>query len=245
MRRPLTRIDPGLATYHKAEGRQPGWKAIDKLEDEVTQSVVTIYVATGNDTGYRAWVHGDLLEAETPVKLREEIARRLGAHETLEWVRVIELTLVEGFDRKHYYRNQGEIIGGRLEFELRSFMLTTTRVGDAFLSAERRDDPDLNTPEQWLRDARKWGARNSGYMGRGPTIKKGEHLKLPIIEKRKYEQNVKAYIPYTDGAWAALNSLADQIERVREGLMEYLGQPDIAERLESVGVPLLAAPKED
>jgi len=36
-----------------------------------------------------------------------------------------------------------------------------------------------------------------------------------------------------------------QIEQIRERLAEFMSQDDIVERLESVGVPLLAAPKEE
>ena len=144
---------------------------------------------------------------------------------------MIAVQIDEGNETWHYRENAKS---AQVDVALDHWMITTKPVGEQYLKAELRDNPDFHTDDQFLKDANRfsWSIKDQGKFN-PPIVKQGKGYR---------KGNTTAYLPYTETTWSALELLLEQIRTVRESLAEFMGSPDIVERLESVGVRLLMAP---
>jgi len=81
-----------------------------------------------------------------------------------------------------------------------------------------------------------WSIRASSSLVSRPPATEHQALHLP---------GISAVQGSGDPSMSRRSLTRKQIEQIRERLAEFMSQDDIVERLESVGVPLLAAPKEE
>ena len=235
MRRAI-KLDESLVTTHK-QGSRRGWKKIDQFEHELTQTRVLLYMSTNtaDRTIFDCNIDGHELRSEISLgDLKKKVQKFLEEYAGIDWQHVIEIKVDESTNLRHYYRDGDH--SAQVSVQVKEMMVTTKPVNQDYLVAQRRDNDEFHTPEQYLKDAKKWGWR----------IKDQGKFEPPMVtdKKRGYDAGITIYLPYSQGTWAAIMELLKQIEQIRERLAEFMSQDDIVERLESVGVPLLTAPKD-
>ena len=235
MRRGVT-LDDGLVTIHKMAVER-GWKKIDQHEHELTQTRTYIYMNTTSDksTTFRCEIGGTPLHTGISVAaLKNQIDDHLATMMGIEWRRVIKLSIDK--PDKSPYRKAKEL-SASVGAEIREWMVSTEPVADQYLRAERRDNPEFHTDEQFLKDAKpfqSWRIKDRGKFN-PPHVREGGY----------YNSSMSVWLPYTEEVWATLVLMLEQIEGVRSMLQEFMEQPDVVAQLETMGVPLLAAPEGD
>jgi len=220
----------GIGKTHAAPER--GWKKISQVQDRHTGDIAVVYMST-SETRFRCEIESQRFTAERIEEVNEWAATMLKHIQKIEWLHVIE---VEVEATETWHREDRHEAGG-LKVEITDFMVSTVPVGEDYLSAEVNNNPEFNTPEQFMKDARRWHW----------DIKKRGKFKVPTkVKKDRYDgSGVAVYLPYTQATWDGLLALIEQLKQLEKRLSEFLVMPDIVARLEAASTAfLLEAPKD-